>query len=264
MPIDEMFSQGSRYLGASRIVERVLNRRDWDDDHYNLNYWFLQHEAESIDKIMRVLAQHNWIRIADFSGLVLGSLPRPQRGYYYHEPAEPSGIDSPPLKQLNDILRSNTSIIELRLQTSEFTAAEFRELVEALKCNATIKKLVLHGRCDESDGVGEALVDLLHQVDGAGHRRHASVIESVILRGMEGTENKHGFCAALACNETLTSIELGNYFESDALVELLDAIERNPRIVSVEFDADHFEDDEEIVEAIERILQTRRRDLLAF
>jgi hypothetical protein len=218
---------------------------------------------------MRALAQHNWIRIADFTGLVLGSVPRPKRGYFYHESAEPSDIDSPPLKQLNDILRSNTSIIELRLQTSEFTAAEFRELVDALKCNATIKKLVLHGRCDESDGVGEALVDLLHQVDGAGHRRHASVIESVVLKGMKGTENKHGlpstaFCAALASNETLTSIEMGDYFESGALVELLDAIEHNPRIMRVEFDADISDDDEDIIEAIERILKARRRDILAF
>ena len=221
--------------------------------------------------IVRALALNNWIRIADFMGVVLGSAPQPKS--YSDEPEEPFVSVTPPIKQLNDILRSNTSITELRLQILEFTAAEFRELVEALKCNAAITKLVLqHGRRGVSDGVGEALVDLLRQFDDAGHRRHASVIESVILKRTKGsaadTTNEHGFpseafCAALKCNETLTSIDMGEYFQDDAIAVLLDAIEHNPRIVSVAYNADIDEDDEDAVESIERILKARRRVSLA-
>ncbi len=224
---------------------------------------------------MRALAQSNWMRIVDFTGFDLGYVPRPKS--CWDPPEEPFASDTPPIEQLNHILRSNTSITELRLQTLEFTAAEFRELVVALKCNAAIKKLVLHGRRGVSDGVGEALVDLLHQVDDAGHRRHASVIESVILKRLEGTgrtaddtTNGRGFpskafCEALKCNETLTSIDMGEYFPGGAFTELLGAIEHNPRIVSVEFSkANIDEDDAAAAESIERILKARRRVALIF
>ena len=182
--------------------------------------------------------------------------------------------DSPLIELLDNILRSNTSITELRLQTSDFTADDFQELVDALKCNATITKLVLqHGRCDISDGFGQALVDLLRQVDDAGHRRHASVIESVVLKRMKGsaadTTNEHdfpseAFCTALKNNETLTSIDMGEYFRGGSFVELLDATEQNPLIVSVEYNADIREDDEGASETIQRILKARRRVSLAF
>jgi hypothetical protein len=266
LPVDEMFSQGSRCLSAGRIVQHLgySSGRVTPILHDNGK----TRQAASIDVMMRSLMHNNWIRIVDFSGIDLGSARASEQ-----TPA------SAPINLLASMLRSNTSITELRLNILEFNRAEFRQLRAALECNATIKTLAFHGKRshesvkygNEFDGV---LMGLLRQVDRDGQRCHVSVIESVILKDVSC---KDGFStrelgAALKSNETLTSIDLGehSYFPwpRNPFTEILDAIEHNPRIIRFVHNKENFADDDEegpeTTKIMDRILKARRSVSLAF
>ncbi len=166
-----------------------------------------------------------------------------------------------PITQLANVLRTNASITELRLDGSDLCPSEIEELVAALKCNAFIKTLHLFD-FDFTGSAGEALVDLVHQLDvDSGSRRHASAIEALAVTVSDDCDMEDfpsaALFAALKCNSTLTSIGLDNFCDSGASAVLIDALEHNPRILSVNIDGDDYEDSDEIAASIDRILRAR-------
>ena len=204
---------------------------------------------------MNALSHTDWIRVADFRyGSCFGSLQT------FDDPKD-RAQSSAEMTQLANMLRCNMSITEFHLSGTEMTPAEVQEIVAALKCNASIKTLNL---CDfDVSGVaGEAVMGLLHQVDDSGNRRHASAIETLTLHDDEkrgsGRLPLKALCAALRCNTTLTSIDLGiKGFDSDVSAELADALEHNQRVTSCKISASAFEGSAEIAASVDRIFKAR-------
>jgi hypothetical protein len=291
----DLLSRGSHLLCAARVLGDTDITRDFGI-------------------IMQALSQSTWIRVADFTGVCLGSVDKDrgdnarasfevrqlaktlrssqliaeirlvgadlneadvqelEAALKANKSVKTFSVESgpkaetpvpiiAPITHLANVLRTNASISELRLDGSDLSPAEVEELVAALKRNSCINSLRLH-KFDLSGRAGEALVDLVHQLDvDSGSRRHASVIETLAVTVSDDCDVEHfwspALCAALKSNATLTSIDLGTCFDSSASAALIDALEHNPRIFSVRIDADVFEDSQKIASSIDQILRAR-------
>ena len=218
--------------------------------------------ASDVLEIVTALSSNLWIRVADFNSHIrFGSLGPEDM----HEDMHTGGQASVDVRCLTSMLRSNTSITELHLRGSAMSLDEVRELVAALQCNATIETLHLID-FDVSEATGEALMDLLRQVDDSGARRHSSVVKSITFRAAGGEDAGQGtgllpltaLCAALRCNTTLTSIDLQTYgFDSDVSAELVDALEHNQNVTSFNISKNVFDGFDDIAASIDRVLKAR-------
>jgi hypothetical protein len=208
---------------------------------------------------MSALSQNDWIRVVDFTGVLLAA-DRADGAQVTR--AQERIAKLAPILQLAGVLRSNTVIAELSLECTGFSSTEVRELVAALKCNSSIKTLYLL-QLDVSGNAGEAVVDLLHQTDAGAvsNCRHASAIETFTLNLSENSSIDDfpcaALCTALKFNATLTSIDLGTCFKSDASADLVDALEHNQRIANLKIDAKVFQGSPWIASSIDRILRAR-------